>query len=556
MLIAKKNAIKRGFKNYFSETFRRRGGEDYVEFFTRGLGDKNGVNRVYPWMYMRVTALCVIFFAAFLTLSYYTGNSISFPVIVLLGGLLLNLPFTVLLYEQYPCKDFSFCGVVAVTLAGALFANVIIQVGYAIWDTEIPFLSTAYTALLEEFGKAVPAIVIILILKKRNPYFGFLIGACVGAGIAVSEDMGYIFAYSYNSFMLDYPSTIGISLLRGVTSFFTHIVWTGFIGWAFAKYPTPLRNKKFYGVAVLSVVLHFLWDCPVPAEIIAVILCGACSVVALIVTAGIVRRERFRAYRTVLGEEEVLPEREPSPKWAKAAQTGNISGVIALFLISFLALGSICAPIGYDYQTLYFTDKDTFVEYMQDGKNLQANPDRRYNPLLRNYAADYVENELVYATQIVEAGGVKYYYSYDFTLPEVEEGGEEQPEDVPEEQPEEPRDTGLPVSVYAEEGEEQYYYMKIEIPEDEYVYAFRVNSEVNYAYYDSDGGRYAVETSNEIFLGEEYIIAFSVCAAAVAVVGAALFTIFKIKARRLKNAEKRLSVLQDSEGGDPFGEGL
>ena len=247
-------------KKWFSETFRAHSKDEYTEFFTRGFDGKDSVNKVYPWLYMRMLALCFVLFSAITFFMKLSGNAISFPAMVFLGALLVNLPFITLIYELCPKADISFLKLMLVLVIGGSVSVIISELGYFIFSPENGYGSVAWTAFLEEIAKIIPALAVILLLKKRNsPLTCFALAAAVGAGISIIEDMGYIL---FNSFEdnISLVSAIFISVTRSVSGIATHTVWVGYVGWIFTKNKKPLLDARFYAVCLMSMVLHFLWD--------------------------------------------------------------------------------------------------------------------------------------------------------------------------------------------------------------------------------------------------------------------------------------------------------
>lgn len=282
-------------KAWFKETFRHHSLDEYREFFTRGLDGDEGENRVHPWIYSRLLFLCFVMFGLTSFIIWLTGNGISVPTLMLLGAVLVTAPFFVLLYELNPKKDLSFLKVVAVLVIGSMIGDLIIFLGYFAWSPSNEWASVAWTAVLEEFGKALPAILAILLLKKRqSPMACLIIAAAVGAGVSVSEDLGYIF-YGSGMFSINLTEILSTSILRAVTSVCTHVVWTAFIGWAFGKFKRPLIDFRFWGICLFSIALHFAWDAT-GIEIVplgwAFLTLLVCVVAALVVLKVIIKRER------------------------------------------------------------------------------------------------------------------------------------------------------------------------------------------------------------------------------------------------------------------------
>ncbi len=247
-------------KKWFCETFRTHTKEEYKEFLTRGFDGSDRVNKVYPWAYMRMLVLCFLLFAVTTFFMYISNNAISYPTMVFLGALLINLPFMTLIYELCPKTDLSLVRLIFVLVVGGCASVIITELGYLAFSPENGYGAVAWTAVLEELAKIIPSVAAILIMKKRqSPMACFAIAAAVGVGMSVIEDMGYILFESFEE-GVDLKTAITISVLRSISGIATHTVWAAYVGWIFSRCKRPLLDVRFYAVCLTSMVLHFLWD--------------------------------------------------------------------------------------------------------------------------------------------------------------------------------------------------------------------------------------------------------------------------------------------------------
>ena len=220
---------------FFKQTFRRHTGREYSQFLTRGIRrGEEGVQRAYPWFYIRLFAACVIVFAVYLLILRFTSNALFSPVVVILAALTFNVSFLVLLYEIYPRDDLSLLSVFITLLVGGTGACVLAQIMYMYIPASNGWLAALRAAGVEELSKAVPVVIVVLSLKIRQPLVGFIMGAAVGCGFSVVEDAGYIFVAANDLPALNIPSVVATFFERGATSFCTHTVWTASVGWALA----------------------------------------------------------------------------------------------------------------------------------------------------------------------------------------------------------------------------------------------------------------------------------------------------------------------------------
>ncbi len=279
------------------KAFSKHTAEDYREFFLRGLDSRSGLNANTPWLYLRAFAVCLIIFALFVFAVFMTGKFIydgaieyfAYPSLLVAGGVIVNLPVLIFIYELYPARDLSFIKLCFIMIVCTVIADLCVSLGYCAWMPANEWISVGWTAVLEETSKAVPALLTIFLLKQRNPLFGFLIGSAVGVGMSISEDMGYLFIASWEN-GVDIPVFLLVTLLRSVTSLAGHVIWTGLIGWAFVKFRRPLLNFKFWIFCLFSGALHYLFD--FPYEKLSALFLIASVVAALFVAERIVRKER------------------------------------------------------------------------------------------------------------------------------------------------------------------------------------------------------------------------------------------------------------------------
>ncbi len=255
--------------NFWKETFRKHSKEEYREFFTRGLDDNKAENNVYPWLYSRVFAICLIIFAlfsfiVFMTTTFIKDDAIEFfgyPSLLTVGGMLLNIPMLFLFYELYPKRDISFIKVCFILIICVAFTALFVNLGYCLLMPKNEWLGSLWGVALEEIFKALPALIIIFILKNKSPMLGLLIGAASGIGMAICEDIGYLFISSWNNGVV-LPELFKVTLLRTFTSISGHAIWTGLIGWAFNKFNKPLINIKFWLIYLIVACLHYLFNFP------------------------------------------------------------------------------------------------------------------------------------------------------------------------------------------------------------------------------------------------------------------------------------------------------
>lgn len=419
-------------RNFFKQTFRRHTNREYAELLTRGIRGKKGVNNKYPWAYCRLFALLFVLVAVFLLIVRFTYNEMFAPTIIVLSATCFNLSFLMFLYELYPKRDLSYLAILLALFIGGAAANVVSQILFDVFTIGDKWLTAVCTGFFEEIPKAAATLIVLIVAKNRSPLAGFLFGAAIGCGFSIVEDMGYIFLSSNELSSLNLTTVIEIAFSRGATAFCTHILWTGAVGWAFNLSKRSLTNIVAYPVILLSCGLHIAWDLPLNG-VAKGIVCGACAFVALLECAVIFKWERGKVFAQENNKPEVLAS-EQSVAAIVAVGTdannadedtlqktdpaywrhwGYVSLVISAVLMAIIACIYCWIPFRERYGTETFTSSESFIEFMQDGVELNVE-DRAFDSSMPSYASGEYTVQNVETTTIVggEKKSVTYYYWY------------------------------------------------------------------------------------------------------------------------------------------------
>lgn len=510
---------------FFKETFRAHSRAEYKEIFSRGLNrDNSGVSGAFPWLYVRAFFVLFILFTINTLILRLTDNALYIPSVTFLGGITFTIPFIILLYELYPKRDISLFMVMAVVVIGGTIASVLSQIGYAVIPVKNKWMSAIVAGCLEEFCKAVPALIIISVLRKKNPYACYLLAAAVGAGFSVIEDMGYIFYYSdryYFEYHSDIQALVSMFADRGMSSFCSHILWTGAIGWAYYYFAHPFRWLRFIGLCALSVGLHICWDLPFQGLWQALII-FACVIIAASVNISIAHISRIK---TLASEVDLTAVNEGIIRKAKSmgermrfTNAANLTLSLMCTILSVLVLLFCALPIGIEYTRREFADVAAFETYLDGGYELYADWERKCDLTAEDNAEErYVDGELVYVVQSDSArGGAVYYYGYYMT--ELD------------------RPDSISVELEIDGLTTRYYCNEYKFGNDvRYIFDIYGNTLIDYTY-NSDGSVTAVLDASEFANYKSLII---LCSTGVAVVSACTIILiaFTIKLRRLKDAE-------------------
>ena len=406
-------------KYFLLQTLRRHTGGEYSELLTRGLRARKGVNRAYPWAYFRLFAMLFILYAVFLLIIRFTGNELFAPTVTLLAAVMFNLPFLCLMFELYPKRDLSFISVLFVLLIGGTGASVICQAIYATFPSPNEWVSAVYAGVVEELAKAVIAVIAIVAHKNRSPLAGFLLGAAVGCGFSIVEDMGYIFVLSNALPAMNLTTIVEVSITRGFTAFYTHTLWTAIIGWAYSHFKRHLYNVFNYLILAAVCGLHICWDLPL-AYGARWAVCAGCVVVAAASAIAIVIYERRSVFREVgisasspdyfLQDDKTVSENH----YRYWRHWGNFTLALGAFLMAVGAVIYCSIPFRETYGTERFTNSGEFVLFMQNGLEFEIDNSRAYDydDTSGNKEEVVVDGIITGVTQTVTVDGVTYDYRY------------------------------------------------------------------------------------------------------------------------------------------------
>jgi RsiW-degrading membrane proteinase PrsW (M82 family) len=100
---------------------------------------------------------------------------------------------------------------------------------------------------------------------------GLLVGAAIGAGFAIFESAGYAFNALLGSRSVDSMTTI---LVRAFLAPFGHVAWTAIAAGALWRvkgdqplHPRMLVDIRFLRPFCIPVILHMLWNMPLPSPL-------------------------------------------------------------------------------------------------------------------------------------------------------------------------------------------------------------------------------------------------------------------------------------------------
>lgn len=245
-----------------------------------------------PWLFAR----CLLFSLLGSVILWYTlaktENVNLVPAFMLFGCFAMPCSVMVLFYETNIFKDVSFIRTIGGFLVGAVMSLCLAMPLYWLAGKLGFSLEQAWVAgPVEETAKLIAALFLLRFTRHKTVFCGLLVGSAVGAGFAAFESAGYAlnaafdgqiaglmgqmsdlthYGYSERSAVDPIISQVtGIVVVRGVMSPFAHVAWTALSTAAICRATggRPLtwaacKDPRFYGMFILVIVLHMVWNSP------------------------------------------------------------------------------------------------------------------------------------------------------------------------------------------------------------------------------------------------------------------------------------------------------
>jgi RsiW-degrading membrane proteinase PrsW (M82 family) len=262
-------------RQMFSEVFKRRSPEEIEEYFISGTSKTTPrIEDVQtgwpkPWIFMRVLLLVALIYAGFYLAWEQFQNTNLLPGMMMVGSVAVPLATVFLFFELNTPRNVSFHQVLILVALGGVVSLFVALIGFQV--SNLSWLGASQAGIVEETGKLVA--VVLLVGRPRYKYIlnGMLFGAAVGAGFAVFESAGYAF-----NTLLSREGGMDAMLtnirVRAFLSPFGHVAWTAIAAGALWRVkgargltPAMFFNKSFLGAFLFPVVLHMIWNSPIPS---------------------------------------------------------------------------------------------------------------------------------------------------------------------------------------------------------------------------------------------------------------------------------------------------
>lgn len=251
----------------FSKVFARHTTAEAEDLFI--VGTKKTTPNLYevtaapvkPWLFSRVFILLALVVSLLASIFFLLNNEKMYIGLVFMSSLLVPFSLLIMFFEINVFKNISVFALTKIFMIGGVMSILTTMILYQFVDVEKLTLVTAIiVALIEETGKL---IVIVYYVNRVNATYifnGMLIGAAIGAGFTVFETAGYA-----------QDMGLGVLFLRSITAIGTHTLWCAIIGAALVMVKgekcldsTIFQDIRFIKFYLLVVVLHALWDMPLP----------------------------------------------------------------------------------------------------------------------------------------------------------------------------------------------------------------------------------------------------------------------------------------------------
>jgi len=198
----------------------------------------------------------------------FTNNINFVPTVILLGAFLVPVTMVTYFYGQEQALDkTSHSGIPLSLVATSFLAGGVIGsvfAGFLEYTTlrSSSILILFVVGLIEETAKLIFPVIIFIRGRYRSEADGLLFGVSCGMGFAALETMGYGLVS-----LLQTQGNMGtlqeVLLIRGLLSPVGHAAWTGLVCavlWRQRAKTGKILQPVVFGVFLLAVVLHALWD--------------------------------------------------------------------------------------------------------------------------------------------------------------------------------------------------------------------------------------------------------------------------------------------------------
>lgn len=253
-----------------------------------------------PWLYSRILIFLSVVFVLLVLLLKVFGNENAYPGIIFIGSLVIPFSLLIFFWEVNAPRNISIFNVVKIFFIGGVFSFLVTMfLNEIFYLGPLTYFGAIMTGIIEETGKVI--VIAYFLRGKKEKYIlnGLLIGAAVGAGVAVFESAGYAFT-AINNIKLEslmFDTIIG----RGLYSVGGHVAWAAMCGAALARVKGSkalslncIGDMRFLQFFFIAAILHAIWDMPFADHIVYVILIAVVWFIILIqINSGLKQIEKL-----------------------------------------------------------------------------------------------------------------------------------------------------------------------------------------------------------------------------------------------------------------------
>jgi RsiW-degrading membrane proteinase PrsW (M82 family) len=261
-------------KEMFSDVFRKRTAEEIEEYFIVGTSRTTPpitdveTGWPKPWFFTRVLLFVGIVYFGFSYAMDQFLNPNLIPGLIMMGSLAVPLATVFLFFELNSPRNVSFHQVLMLVCFGGVVSLFVSLIGFSVSDLD--WLGASSAGIVEEVGKLLAVILIVRKAKYKYILNGMLFGAAVGAGFAAFESAGYAFRELMEQ--LNLSAMTEVIHVRAFLSPFGHVAWTAIAAGALWRVkgerrlsPIMLTDMRFLKAFLIPVMLHMIWNSPLPA---------------------------------------------------------------------------------------------------------------------------------------------------------------------------------------------------------------------------------------------------------------------------------------------------
>jgi RsiW-degrading membrane proteinase PrsW (M82 family) len=217
-----------------------------------------------------------------------TQNTIIFPNVMLVGSMLVPVTYVAFFYERRHLSSVKAPATALTFLYGGVLGTLAASLLEPLFIRRLDFQTAFVIGFIEEFVKIWGVLLIARRMRHDSELDGIILGAAAGMGFAALESMGYAF----NAFLRSGGSlsaTVGVTLLRGLTSPVGHGTWTAIFAAVLFRQSRARRFRldlKVLAAYLTAVILHGLWD-GLPGLISRVVASGLDVLLAQVAVGGV-----------------------------------------------------------------------------------------------------------------------------------------------------------------------------------------------------------------------------------------------------------------------------